>query len=98
VAFLSALSTALSHFEAGGSALYLHCWGGRGRAGLMGGCLLSLLCPELTGSEVLGVVQAAYSSRAGARQMPAALRQSPQTDEQRAFVRRFVERVQASGG
>ena len=43
-----------------GSALYLHCWGGRGRAGLVGACLLSLLRPELDGAAVLDTVQRAY--------------------------------------
>ena len=29
------------------NVIYLHCWGGRGRAGLVGACLLSLLYPRM---------------------------------------------------
>ena len=96
-ALLQALRTLLSHYEPGGSAIYLHCWGGRGRAGLVGACLLSLLWPELNGETVLDAVQGAYNSRAEAGTMPSALKRSPQTDEQRAFVRGFVAKVQAAG-
>lgn len=93
---LNALDAFLSHYSNGGRALYLHCWGGRGRAGLVGACLLSLLCPHLDGESVLDIVQQAYSARAGAANMPAALKRSPQTELQRDFVRRFVQNVRAA--
>ena len=61
-ALLALLSQMLGHFESqlllgGGGVLYLHCWGGRGRAGLVGGCLLSLLRPEMSDDNVLASVQ-----------------------------------------
>lgn len=76
------------------NVIYLHCWGGRGRAGLVGACLLSLLYPEWDATTVLGVVQSAYASRAGADQMPLALSRSPQTAQQRQFVTQFVQERQ----
>ena len=72
--------------------IYIHCWGGRGRAGLVGSCLLSLLFPELDATQVLDLVQSGYDSRAGAERMPNALSKSPQTQEQREFVRQFVSK------
>mmetsp|Transcript_14654 Transcript_14654/g.29635 ORF Transcript_14654/g.29635 Transcript_14654/m.29635 type:complete len:332 (-) Transcript_14654:163-1158(-) len=75
----------------GSGGIYLHCWGGRGRAGLVGSCLLSLIYPELDAEDVLQLVQCGYESRAGSEHMPDALSRSPQTTEQRDFVRRFVE-------
>ncbi|KAL3805144.1 hypothetical protein HJC23_003372 [Cyclotella cryptica] len=75
------------------NAIYIHCWGGRGRAGLVGSCLVSLLFPELESSDVLEFVQEAYSTRLGAADMPYGLRRSPQTDQQRSFVKEFVRLV-----
>ena len=60
------LDAMLDHYENGGQAIYLHCWGGRGRAGLVGACLLSLLRPDLNAAQILETVQAAYDTRAGA--------------------------------
>lgn len=71
--------------------VYIHCWGGRGRAGLVGACLTSLLFPELDKRFILDLVQAGYDTRLGAEEMPEGLRTSPQTEEQRAFVEKFVE-------
>ena len=75
------------------SAIYIHCWGGRGRAGLIGSCLISLLFPELSSNRVLEFVQSAYSTRASANFMPRDLRRSPQTEQQRSFVIEFVSLV-----
>jgi len=71
--------------------VYLHCWGGRGRAGTVGACLLSRLYPELDSESVLRWVQMAYDTRDGAKNMPSVLQRSPQTREQRDFVRKFVD-------
>ena len=73
------------------SCLYIHCWGGRGRAGLTAACLLSLLYPDLDSTTILDHVQQGYDSRSGADQMPYGLRRSPQTEPQRQFVREFVK-------
>ena len=74
----------------------LHCWGGRGRAGVVGGCFLALLRPELEASAVLEAVQTAYDSRAGADAMATQLKRSPQTEAQRSFVRSFVSAARAA--
>lgn len=87
---LSLLSTILVKLECENAALYLHCWGGRGRAGLVGSCLLSLLFPELDAEECLDLVQKGYDTRDGSICMPLGLRQSPQTSSQRNFVTQFV--------
>lgn len=70
--------------------LYVHCWGGRGRAGIVGACLLALLRPELDAQEVLRITQTAYDTRPGARTLTGSFARSPQTEEQRAFVADFV--------
>lgn len=96
---LSLLSELIQHLEDNemkddcNNAIYIHCWGGRGRAGLVGSCLVSLLFPELSSNDVLKFVQDAYSTRLGAADMPVGLRRSPQTEQQRLFVREFVRLV-----
>ncbi|KAG7357496.1 protein-tyrosine phosphatase [Nitzschia inconspicua] len=72
-------------------AVYIHCWGGRGRAGLTASCLLSLLFPELDAPTILDWIQAGYDTREGAENMPMALSKSPQTESQRQFVLNFVK-------
>lgn len=79
------------------TCVYIHCWGGRGRAGLTAGCLMSLLYPNVDGTAILDHIQRGYDSRLGADQMPFELRQSPQTEAQRQFVREFAkQRSQAA--
>jgi len=73
--------------------IYLHCWGGRGRAGLVGACLASLLFPELSSKSILDWIQCGYDSRCGAESMADGLKRSPQTKEQRLFVKEFVALV-----
>ncbi|CAJ1377172.1 unnamed protein product [Effrenium voratum] len=46
-----------------GEVVYLHCWGGRGRSGVVGACLLGHMFPKLTGEESLRLVQEGYTSR-----------------------------------
>ena len=96
---LNLLSRLIDHLETneikdGYNSIYIHCWGGRGRAGLIGSCLVSLLFPEMSSDDVLNFVQNAYSTRLGAAYMPNGLRRSPQTEQQRLFVREFVGLVQ----
>ncbi len=73
------------------NALYIHCWGGRGRAGLVGACLLALIFPELDSDGCLEWVQSGYDSRNGSASMPIGLRRSPQTMKQRNFLKSFVQ-------
>jgi hypothetical protein len=76
------------------TAIYIHCWGGRGRGGLVGACLLSLIYPTLDSPSILDWIQTGYASRLGHDQMPLALSRSPQTDAQQEFVRKFVHDYQ----
>jgi len=66
-----------------GRKLYVHCWGGRGRAGLVGASLLGHL-EELDAETALDRIQTAYSARKqdGHR--------SPETWEQVDLVRTFL--------
>jgi alanine transaminase len=79
--------------EASPRALYVHCWGGRGRAGLIGGCLLALLRTDMSGADVVRTVQAGYDSRAGSKAQKGALAFSPQTPEQREWLANFADSV-----
>jgi protein-tyrosine phosphatase len=62
---------------------YLHCWGGAGRTGTVVGCWL--VRHGLDGEAALGRIA---TLRAGS---PALWLDSPQTDAQRAMVRRWSE-------
>jgi Cyclin-dependent kinase inhibitor 3 (CDKN3) len=86
----------LTAIEDDDRSVYIHCWGGRGRAGLTACCLLSLLYPELDAMAILDLVQAGYDTRLGAKEMPLGLSKSPQTDSQRMFVREFIKERRAA--
>ena len=58
------LSELIQHLEINNhTAIYLHCWGGQGRAGLVGCCLASLFFPELSSTEILDWTQSGYCTR-----------------------------------
>ena len=64
-----------------GDRLYLHCWGGRGRTGLVAACLLGALYAELVeADEALERVNCYYRLREASGS-------SPETEEQRNQVR-----------
>ena len=64
-----------------GDRLYLHCWGGRGRTGLVAACLLGALYDELVDAdEALERVQSYYRLREKGGF-------SPETEEQKEQVR-----------
>ena len=66
-----------------GEKLYIHCWGGRGRAGTVGSTLLAKLYgigPE----EALERTQRAFDTRQDEQ------RRSPETPEQHKFVQEFI--------
>ena len=73
-----------------GRNLYIHCWGGRGRAGTVGAALMAALY-EADGSEILELVQAGYSSRGFDDY------KSPETMDQLRTVHRFVQRLDGDG-
>ncbi|RMZ53697.1 hypothetical protein APUTEX25_003231 [Auxenochlorella protothecoides] len=63
-----------------GRGVYLHCWGGRGRAGTVGAAFLRRAY-GLGADEALDRVQRAFSTRRDN------IARSPETDEQQAFIR-----------
>ncbi|GMH42345.1 hypothetical protein BSKO_10264 [Bryopsis sp. KO-2023] len=66
-----------------GENLYIHCWGGRGRAGTVGSCLLARLY-GLSGEEALNITSLAFQTRGDG------VNQSPETAEQVQLVKDFV--------
>ncbi|KAK9821934.1 hypothetical protein WJX81_004471 [Elliptochloris bilobata] len=66
-----------------GERVYVHCWGGRGRAGTVGACALAALY-DLPADEALARVQRAFNTRGDDG------RASPETPEQIEFVRQYV--------
>jgi len=66
-----------------GRTLYLHCWGGRGRTGTVAGCVLNELFGH-RGEEALAVLASRWQACA-----KAAWSDSPETEEQRRYVREW---------
>ena len=66
----------------GGGAVYLHCWGGRGRAGMVAAAALARLY-GVPAEEALARVDRALKTREPEGR-------APQTDEQVEFVRQFA--------
>jgi len=88
---LLVLELMLMHYEDSPTgAMYVHCRAGQGRAGMVGGCMLALMRPELSEDQVLAAVQAGFDSRAGTSAASFTHLKSPQTQEQCNVVRRFV--------
>jgi alanine transaminase len=54
-----------------GEKIYMHCWGGRGRAGTLGACLMGDLY-GINAEEALLRVQKAFDTRGDAGQRPSA--------------------------
>lgn len=73
----------MARIEAG-DVLYVHCWGGRGRAGTVGACVLGKMY-GLSAKESLERVQRAFDTRNDGG------RRSPETDEQHALVSAYLE-------
>lgn len=66
-----------------GEKIYIHCWGGRGRAGTTGACLLGKMY-SLSADEALDRVQRAFDTRRDGG------RRSPETASQQTFVKEFI--------
>ena len=69
-----------------GERLYVHCWGGRGRSGLAGACLL-VRAYGVSAGDALERVQRAFSTRGDHKE------RSPETEDQSEWVRAYAERV-----
>lgn len=63
-----------------GGKVYVHCWGGVGRTGLVIGCWL--VDQGLSGESALQEVQRLYATTAKVARIP----RSPETDDQRRYV------------
>jgi len=69
--------------------VYIHCWGGVGRTGLIVGCLLGELC-ELSYDETMAKLEQLFSACP-----KSAYRDSPETTEQRDFIAKFIREKQS---
>lgn len=79
--------------------LFVHCWGGRGRTGIVAACLLGALYDGLGAEEALERVQAYYLTRGAVHALPPGKRTSPETEPQRQQVRDWFRlRGGARGG
>ena len=76
-----------------GEGLYLHCWGGRGRTGLVAACLLGALYGDMEAEEALQRVQLYHDQRG-----PERGGLSPETEEQRQQVREWFRVHRLRGG
>lgn len=68
-----------------GRTVYVHCWGGVGRTGVIIGCWLARRYCE-PGAAALELLQDLWQENPKSR-----TRQSPETEEQREYVRRWRE-------
>lgn len=89
---LRTLIYALAERVRAGEVLYVHCWGGKGRAGLVCACLIANLY-EIGAEEALARVQAYCSLR---NEGVGATLRSPETEEQKQQVRDFIRLSRAS--
>ena len=74
--------------NAAGRRAYVHCWGGAGRTGVVVGCWLRER--GLTGDEALARVGELFATMPKSREV-GHKDGSPQTDEQRAYVRFWLD-------
>ena len=88
---LDAIVSVLHRRIENGEKLYIHCWGGRGRTGLVAACLLGACYGELNAEQALERVQYYYDLRQphGREKISgsAPSKCSPETDEQANQVR-----------
>jgi len=71
-----------------GECVYIHCWGGRGRAGTVGAATLSAMY-GLSAVESLERIQKAFDTRNDGGRL------SPESPEQVEFVTGFIEKRRA---
>ena len=69
--------------------VYIHCWGGVGRTGLIVGCLLGELC-ELSYDETMAKLEQLFLACP-----KSAKRETPETAEQRDFIAKFIREKQS---
>ena len=82
---MSGILNAIDAAMCDGRAVYLHCWGGVGRTGTVVGCWL--VRRGRTGDEALARIAEWWQHVEKADRIPA----SPQTSEQRDYVRRWTQ-------
>mmetsp|Transcript_47967 Transcript_47967/g.153712 ORF Transcript_47967/g.153712 Transcript_47967/m.153712 type:complete len:226 (+) Transcript_47967:272-949(+) len=72
-----------------GRNVYIHCWGGRGRAAILSACLLGEIYDELSPDEVLERIQMYYDTRQDDG------KRSPETPQQRGLIREYVAKLRS---
>jgi ADP-ribosyl-[dinitrogen reductase] hydrolase len=72
-----------------GRGVYVHCWGGVGRTGMVVGCWL--VRRYLSGPEALEQVQSLFNMMSATKRRRHAAQGSPQTEAQREMVRKWAD-------
>lgn len=75
-----------------GETIYLHCWGGKGRAGLVAACLLIELYPDIDAKSALEYIHAFCQLR-NTEGKENVHYMSPETEDQKEQVREYYRRV-----
>ena len=82
---MTGILDAIDEAITGGHVVYVHCWGGIGRTGTVVGC--HLVRHGLTGDEALAALAEMWTTVDKHYRRP----HSPETDEQRRWIREWVE-------
>ena len=70
--------------------VYIHCWGGVGRTGLIVGCLLSEQC-GFGFEKTMDALNLAFSDCP-----KSAYQKTPESDEQRLYIKKYTEEMKQS--
>jgi len=71
-------------------AVYLHCWGGKGRSGTVGAALLAMLYSDASEAEVLARLRLAFLTRG----LPG---ETPETESQLEVLSQFIRELRDEG-
>jgi len=92
----NAISDLSSRVKSGeGGAVYVHCGGGVGRAGLVCACLLGALYPTVSADEAMEYTTGLCYLRSKDRKEGGTHYSSPETEGQKKQVREFFERMRS---
>ena len=72
--------------DPGSGAVYLHCWGGKGRSGTVGAALLAMLYSDASEAEILARLRSAFLTRG----LPG---ETPETESQLEVLSQFIKEL-----